>query len=149
MKTLKIHKPIIDMILNAYLKHFIWNVNYYENLYDPEFCLNHGVKLENQLFFAKNELTRAQENVSYYREKLNNFDHNSLKFEFLNEFQLFEAVKQVIREQLTFAYNHNENKYIVQRGLKRSVLALDFLRLNNPKFDQVTPRFFLHHNNLN
>jgi hypothetical protein len=149
MKTLKIHKPILDMVLNAYLKHFIWKLNYYENLHDPEFCLNQGIQLGNQIHFTKHELESERGNVEYHREQLNNFNPEKTKFEFLNEFQLFEAIKQVIREQLTFAYNHNENKYIVQRGLKRSVLALDFLRLNNPNFDQVTPRFFLHYNNLN
>ena len=149
MKILKIHKPILEMVLTEYLKHYIWKLNYYNDLHDPEYRFNHGISLDSEVHFAQEELEAQKGNVQYHRNEINANDLTKVSFQFLNKLQFFEAVKEVIRKQLTFAYEHNTNKYIVARGLKRSVLALDLLRLNEPKFAEVTPRFFLHYNNLN
>lgn len=148
VKIEKYHKAIFHKIGACYLQHYSFNKSYYENLKDPEYKEFHGRSIESEYFAAERDLREQKANVKYTEEAIQKVDGDATLI-FMDYTQTIEAIKQVIRDAMRWAYDYSSNKYIVRRGYKTAVTALNLLILNEPEFSGVTARFFINYNNLN
>jgi predicted DNA binding CopG/RHH family protein len=142
MKVLKYHSEVLDLIFTNYLKEFKFKVDYYSNLHDPEFRYNHGVSIESKLESSLKDYENAKFTAKISKEIL----EQETEITCLDRYSFLEAIKQGIREQMKFAYDYSENKYIVVRAYKRAIKLLQVLNLNTDNYKHVTARYFLYSN---
>lgn len=139
MKILKYHSDVIDIIFSNYIKEFKFSVDYYSNLHDPEFRFKRGVSIESKLETALKNYEDAKFTAKISKQIL----EKETEINCLDNFKFLEAIKQGIREQMKFAYDYSENKYIVIRAYRKVVKLMQILNLNTDKYTHVHPRYFL------
>jgi len=148
VKIEQFHAPIFDKISACYLQHYSFKKEYFANLHDPERKQHHGYSVQEEFEMADRDLREQNSNVTYTKKHYSEAK-GIFEITFMNYHYTIEAIKQVIREQMIFAYDYSENKYIVRRAYRKALMALNLLVLNEPKFKDVTARFFIQNNNLN
>lgn len=142
MKILKYHLSILGLVFSNYIKEHQYKVDYYNNLHDPEFKINHGVSIQSKIETALKDLEDAKFTAKISKQIIQQ-DKNEIS---VNEFYFLEAIKQSVREEMMMVHNYSSNKYIVIKSYRKVVKLMQLLNLNTDNYKHVHPRYFLTHN---
>jgi hypothetical protein len=132
---------LMEDILTAWLSNLNQSVEYYEQLYDPEYKMNHGMTVAGRLELSREVLHNAKIDAEDQRIYFKN-GHRTIYSP--KGYQLDQALADIIRNSLRMADDFRYNKHIVMRRYRDAIHCLDIMRRHTPdQYEHVNCRYFL------
>ena len=143
-------ETILIYVISEMVKAKQWQVNYFKELFDPEFEQHQGYSIAEAIRRAEDKLQIVKRDVNDYRYWIDN-SHRSASdiIEMIcvnDEVDFKEALKHFIREELRKSKQYEMWPHILWPIYRMIVQAKWWLDEVTDYYKAVTPKYFLNYN---
>ena len=141
LKIKTTHIPYMYALFNTYISIYLNNILYFQKLYDPDYKLNHGFSIKDEIRFTNEDYNKAVRIINLNKHYI---EKNYFKLEFDDESNVILSLKALIKNNTTeYIEWKNHNNILSLQYLKIAIRFLDLLRTLDDKYKTVNIKYFL------